>query len=258
MLGPLDLLIPPTLLIGSILTLPFTLVSTAARGQLQTLTNWPKLRHYWFHNLWFWFGPSTKFLFAGRVKPLLEHANGLVLDIGPASGIWMPELSEAVKQGKITKIYGVEPNVNFQGQLRAAAKRHGLADIYQPLQVYAQDLEKCGIKKGSVDTIITVHVLCSVGDHAGPLVKELYEYLRPGGQWLVYEHVASKHLPIQLWQRLINVIWPTLLDGCHICRDTMKTLLAAGPWEKVDVNMDSNEGYFESLPHLYGTLVKAG
>ena len=80
MLGPFDLLIPPALLVGSVLTLPFTLVSNDTRGQFHVLASWPKLRHY---NLWFWFGPSTKFLFAGRVRPLLEQVDGLVLDIGP-------------------------------------------------------------------------------------------------------------------------------------------------------------------------------
>ncbi|KAK5107548.1 hypothetical protein LTR62_001036 [Meristemomyces frigidus] len=257
MLGPFDLLIPPALLLGSLLTLPFTLASLALKGEISRLSSWPQLRHLWFQHLWFWFGPNTKILFAPRVRPLLAQAKGVVLDIGPASGIWMSELSEAVKQGKVSKIYGVEPNRLFHPQLLASAKRYGMADVYEPLDVYAQDLERCGVQKGSIDTIITVHVLCSVGAETTELVKQLHEYLKPGGQWLVYEHVASEHLPVRMWQYLLNLIWPTLLDGCHICRDTMQTLRQAVEWEKIELVRDIKEGYFESLPHVYGRLVKA-
>lgn len=145
-------------------------------------------------------------MFAPTVKPILEQASGVVLDIGPASGVWIPEFGLAAKAspGKITKIYGVEPNVLFHPQLRANAKENGLEGIYEPVGVYAQDLEATGIKKGTVDTIITVHVLCSVGPHADKIIKTLYEYLKPGGQWLVYEHVVSKNAPVKHWQGLYS------------------------------------------------------
>ena len=156
----------------------------------------------WFKHFWWWFGPASKPLFASTVVPLISQASGVVLDIGPASGVWIRELGLAVKNnpGKITKIYGVEPNVLFHDQLRANAKANGLEGIYEPVGQYAQDLEKSGIKKGSVDTVITVHVLCSVGSQADNIVKTLYEYLKPGGQWLVFEHVASRNAPVRLWQ----------------------------------------------------------
>lgn len=137
------------------------------------------------------------------MRPLLSQVSGVVLDIGPASGIWIKEFGDVVKKnpGQIKKIYGVEPNVLFHDDLRSKAKANGLADIYEPVAAYAGELESKGIvPKGSVDTIVTVHVLCSVGSHADNVVKELYEYLKPGGQWLVYEHVGSKNTPIKYWQ----------------------------------------------------------
>ena len=62
-----------------------------------------------------------------------------------------------------------------------------------------------GIQKGSVDTIVTVHVLCCVGSQAEKIIKTLYEYLKPGGQWLVYEHVVSKNIPVKYWQGMCDV-----------------------------------------------------
>lgn len=200
MFGPLSLLLPPLVLLTSLATLPFTVLILTVTGRSSSLLSWPKLRHAWFKHFWWWFGPGSKAVFAPSVKPLLLQARGFVLDIGPASGVWMPELAAAARNRKISKIYGVEPNEEFQGPLREAAKRAGLADVYEPVAAFAQDLEARGIEKGSVDTIVTVHVLCSVGPHAEELVKVLYDFLKPGGQWLVYEHVAAQNSPARMCQ----------------------------------------------------------
>ena len=192
MLGPLDLVVPPVVILTAIATLPYTIMNRVVTFNGKELRDWAKLKNAWFKHFWWWFGPATKPLFSSGVRPLLAQASGVVLDIGPASGIWMPEFGEAVKKspGRITKIYGIEPNVYFHTQLLQRAKQNGLEDIYEPIAAYAQDLESKGIRKGSIDTVVTVHVLCSVGPQASSIVKQLYEYLRPGGQWLVYEHVA--------------------------------------------------------------------
>ena len=201
MLGPLDLTLPPIVLLTSIATIPFTLLISPLTNP-SALTSYDEFKHAWFKHFWWWFGPASKPLFSSTVRPILAQAYGTVLDIGPASGVWISDFGEMVKQnpGKITKIYGVEPNINFHDQLKANAKAAGLEDIYEPVAAYAQDLEKSGIKKGNVDTIITVHVLCSVGSQQAEIIKSLYEYLKPGGQWLVYEHVVSSNAPVKMWQ----------------------------------------------------------
>lgn len=200
MLGPFSLLVPPLVLTTSLATLPFTILILTLTGRSSYLLSWHKLRHAWFKHFWWWFGPGSKAIFAPSVTPLLSQARGTVLEIGPASGIWMPELAAAARNGKISKIHGVEPNEEFHSTLREAAKRAGLADVYEPVAAYAQDLEARGIEKGSVDTIVTVHVLCSVGPRAEELVKVLYDFLKPGGQWLVYEHVAARNPTARMCQ----------------------------------------------------------
>ena len=213
MLGALDLIVPPTVLLTSVATLPFTLIVSFITHPAE-LTSWVKLKHGWFKHFWWWFGPASKPLFVGAVAPLLSEAHGVVLDIGPARGIWIRELGEVVKEspGKIQKIYGIEPNVLFHGQLQNNARVYGLEDIYEPVAAYAQDLERRGIKKESVDTIITVHVLCSVGMYQQDIIKTLYEYLKPGGQWLVFEHVASNNAPVKMWQGVYHAV---LDEGQH-------------------------------------------
>lgn len=198
MFGPFDLVLPPIVLLTSIVTLPFTLLTLPFTYS----TSESSFSHRWFKHFWWWFGPASKPIFASRVRPLLAEAKGVVLDIGPGSGVWMSDFGQIARESpnRIQKIYGVEPNLQFHKQLLDNAKKNGLECVYEPIAARADQLEGRGIKKGSVDTIITVHVLCSVGPHASELVKDLYECLKPGGQWLVFEHVASRHAPVKMWQ----------------------------------------------------------
>ncbi|OQO03537.1 hypothetical protein B0A48_10201 [Cryoendolithus antarcticus] len=258
MFGPLDLLVPPILLFCTVLTLPFTLLLLPVTGRAGDLASIAKIRNAWFKHLWAWFGPGSKPIFAPRVQPIVSQAKGVCIDVGPASGIWLKELGDVVRRGAITKIYGVEPNPNFQADLRKNAAKYGLEKVYQPIQAYVQDLEKFGVAKGSIDTIITVHVLCSVGDHSDQICKDLYDYLKPGGQWLVYEHVVARFAVTRAWQKLLNLSWPILLDQCELLRDTESVLRNAGEWAAVDLRPSPGDGWFQGLPHVEGKLIKAG
>ena len=92
----------------------------------------------------------------------------------------------------ISTLILLEPNRNFHGVLRMRAEKLGLAGRYEIIDGGIKDLERIGIQTGTIDTITTVHVLCSV-EAPQALVKELYAYLKPGGQWLVYEHIKIRN-----------------------------------------------------------------
>ena len=63
--------------------------------------------------------------------------------------------------------------------------RLSVGDIYEIIGCGADELQtKSDLQKESVDTIITVHCLCSVPTPE-IIIKELYPMLKPGGQWLV-------------------------------------------------------------------------
>lgn len=53
-----------------------------------------------------------------------------------------------------------------------------------------------------------------------------------------------------------NTVWSSLLDGCDLVRNTEKTLKDSVEWQTIDMDYDSKEGYFETLPHTIGRLVK--
>jgi len=251
--GPISLFLPLIVLLTSLATLPFTILTLALGNRLSDLASSRKIRHAWFAHFFSWFGPASKPLFAPAVSPLLAQAKGVVLDIGPGNGVWMHELAGAKA---VTKIYGVEPNNDFHGELKQAAKREGLADLYEPVTCSAQDLEVLGVAKGTVDTVVTVHVMCSVGKEAEEIASVLYALLKPGGQWLVYEHVASPKSPARLFQAAYSVVSGALCDGCNLTRNTEQIIRAAGEWESVSFGLDPRECYFECLPHVVGRLVK--
>jgi len=236
MLGPIDLMMPPLMLGMALATMPFTLITCLLTRQTSDLTSWSRFKRAWFKQVYTWFGPASKPLIAPIVEPLLNLAYGTVIEVGPAGGTWMSELAAAarVSSGRIKKIYGVEPNTLFHPELLKAAKSFGLSDIYEPVAAYAQDLEQKGIQKGSIDTIITVHVLCSVGPPTmqETIVKDLYDYLKPGGQWLVYEHVASRHAPIKIWQSMLYIELGFSCVGLISvpCRTEQHTLEPSAGW----------------------------
>ncbi len=47
-----------------------------------------------------------------------------------------------------------------------------------------------------------------------------------------------------------------MMGGCDLCRDTAKTLYAAGDWKEFDLAMPVDEPWWATTPHTYGILTK--
>lgn len=201
--GPLNLLRPVLLLSYSAWYIPQTIFNLVTSFNLQPLTNFSDFKDHWFATFWGWFGPRAAEYAAPKVTPLIQNnAHGVLLDIGPGSGQWLFLFARALNP-KITKIYGVEPNKGLHAELRANAVKAGLGDVYEIIGCGAEELgSKGGIQNETIDTIVTVQCLCSI---PGPqrVIRDLYPLLKPGGKWIVYEHVRTKFLSdfVGTWQR---------------------------------------------------------
>jgi len=91
----------------------------------------------------------------------------------------------------VNRIYGVEPNSALHERLREKVREAGLEEVYDVVGVGPQELGKVvGIERESVDTIVTLQSLCSV-ERREVLIEELYGYLKPGGTWIMSEHVRT-------------------------------------------------------------------
>ena len=112
-----------------------------------------------------------------------------MLELGPGVGSQLPRYDKS----KITKVYGVEPCLHLHGALREEIKSNGLADIYEIVSCGIHDVEglqKHGITRETIDTVLSVQVLCSVPD-PDQVMRQLYATMKRGGQLIIYEHVRS-------------------------------------------------------------------
>lgn len=191
--GPMNLLRPLMLLMFSAYYIIPTIIESILAFNFMPFRSWENFKDAWFARFWAFFGPRSRDGAAPAVMPLLQNAaRGVCLDIGPGTGQWLYLFAKANNKD-ITKIYGVEPNVGMHPKLRENAIKAGLGNIYEIVGCGAEELEaKGGIEKESIDTIITVQCLCSIPTPE-KIIKNLFPCLKPGGQWLVYEHVKTKY-----------------------------------------------------------------
>lgn len=138
------------------------------------------------------------------VPKLVSQASGIVLELGPGMGSQLPRYDVS----KLTKVYGVEPNAELHDALRAKIKACRLDDIYEIVPCGVEDvatLEKHSISLGSIDTVLSVQVQCSVPD-PDEILRQLYTLLKPGGQMVIYEHVESKDPVSRMVQSKFNLL----------------------------------------------------
>jgi len=264
------------LLIALIIALPPTLL-TLLRHPFSVFD----IRTIFFAHAWRILSPALDPGDAPHKRPLLAHAHGVVLEIGPGVG----DNIKYYERSSISRLVLVEPNGRMHAALRRRAAESGFHECDGTLQLLGcgggvgdeAALQRAGVGSGSIDTVVVVHVLCSVPRPA--LAAEMYRrLLRRGGSLLFYEHVRSTEPQAAAWQAwLTRWVWRAAFDGCELDRPT-------GAWIKngpafVDVGteardhqedesgerrwtewrMEAPEGQarFACTPHVWGWGVKA-
>lgn len=87
----------------------------------------------------------------------------------------------------------------------------------------AQDLE---FGADSFDTAVVTLGLCTIPDDR-QAVREVHRVLRPGGRFLLMEHVRSPMLPVRAVQRLLDPI-AVRFEADHLLREPLEHLRAEG------------------------------
>ena len=189
-------------------------------------------------------GPERAGLGHAR-EGLLASASGRVLEIGAGTGA---NLAHLPRTG-IVSLTLVEPAAPMRARLsrRVDALRDRLPDDTRVIDGSAASLP---VADGTVDTLVSTLVLCSVPD-VDAAVRELRRVLTPDGHLLLLEHVAGTGTTRRL-QGLIDPGWRVVARGCRLVRDT-RAALERGGFDVSDVVDWRMPGGGVTGPALLGT-----
>ncbi len=116
-----------------------------------------------------------------------------------------------------------EPDPYMAKRLRAKLERHPRR---AERDAVVESLDS--IVDASQDFAVVTLVLCTVPDPFATLA-EVRRMLVPGGRLLFLEHVAAHDRPERLaWQRRLEPVWKRVAGGCHLTRETARTIEDAG------------------------------
>lgn len=140
---------------------------------------------------------------------LLPLAQGTVLEVGVGPGVNFSYYDP----GKVSKVYALEPNPGM-------VERAGNQSRQTELDVEFLDLpgERIPLPDASVDTVVSTFTLCTIPGVADA-IRGIARVLRPGGQFLFFEHGLSPDIRVQRWQRRTEPLFQWAFEGCHVTRD---------------------------------------
>lgn len=114
---------------------------------------------------------------------------------------------------RVTKYVALEPNILMHPHIKETATQAGFSEESQTLLILscgAEDWKSVVSALGGhhrVDTLVSILTLCSVPqpEHTISMLADIV--LKPGGQFLFIEHVASRRRDVRFWQWFWTPIW---------------------------------------------------
>lgn len=158
-------------------------------------------------------GFFERLLFEGGREWVCSRARGETLEL-------------AVGTGRNLAFY--PPGVTLTGielsprMLDVARERAGALGLDPDLRV--GDAQALDFPDDSFDTVTCTISLCSIPDDRAA-VAEVRRVLRPGGRFLLMEHVRSSALPVRAVQRAIDPL-TVRFEGDHVTREPLEHLTA--------------------------------
>ncbi|KOT79241.1 methyltransferase type 11 [Streptomyces rimosus subsp. pseudoverticillatus] len=155
---------------------------------------------------------------AGLRREMLAGLSGRVIEIGAGTGANFAHYPRSVAE-----VVAIEPERTLRRRALTEAARAGI-----PVDVVPATAEALPVKSEAFDAAVVSLVLCSVRDVQRSL-SELRRVLRPGGELRYLEHGRSRRRgPAAVQQALDRTVWPLLMGNCHLARDPLNEIRAAG------------------------------
>jgi len=142
-------------------------------------------------------------------QQLLPLARGTVLEVGVGPGVNFSYYDP----GKVSKVYALEPNAGMVA--RANNQQHRTELNVEFLELPG---ERIPLPDASVDTVVSTFTLCTIPGIADA-IRGIARVLRPGGQFLFFEHGLSPDVRVRRWQERTEPLFQWAFAGCHVTRD---------------------------------------
>ena len=108
---------------------------------------------------------------------------------------------------------------------KLAEKRVAASPV--PVEHVGLDGQELPLEDDSCDAALCTFTLCTVPD-PGQALAEVRRVLRPGGRFHFLEHGLSPDPGVARWQHRIDPIQRRFAGGCHLSRDAIALVEAAG------------------------------
>jgi ubiquinone/menaquinone biosynthesis C-methylase UbiE len=154
-----------------------------------------------------------RLLFAGGREWVCSQAAGDVLEIGIGTGRNLPHYRADVS------LIGIELSPAMLEIARARAR-----ELRREVDLRVGDAQALEFPDESFDAVVCTLSLCTIPDDRAA-VAEVRRVLRPGGRFLLLEHVRSPVLPVRLGQRLLDPL-AVRFEADHLLREPLEYLRA--------------------------------
>jgi SAM-dependent methyltransferase len=148
---------------------------------------------------------------------LLSRARGCTLEIGSGTGLNLPHYPD-----DLDELVLAEPDPAMRSCLEKRLSRGG-----RRARLVDAPAERLPFADGSVDTVVSTFVLCTV-DAPDLALLEIARVLRHDGQLLFIEHVRSGSPALARWQDRLAGPWRRFAVGCRCNRATAELIVTCG------------------------------
>ena len=145
---------------------------------------------------------------------IMPEAAGRVLELGAGTGVNL----DFYDYSRITDLTLSDMRTGVLLSRRAAKRQ---------AKVIAADVEDLPFADSVFDTVVFTLLFCSVENPEKGLA-EIRRVLHPEGRILFLEHVLGCTSGIRGVQHLLTPLWRLVSGNCHLNRDTLRVIEAAG------------------------------
>jgi len=156
-----------------------------------------------------------RILFGDGRRWVCSQAEGDVLELAVGTARNLPFYPDDAR------LTGVE----LSPEMLAIARRRA-EDLGRDLDLRLGDVQALEFPDERFDTVVCTLGLCTIPDDR-KAAAEAHRVLRPGGRFLLMEHVRSPSLPVRAVERLLDPL-SVRFQGDHLVRDPLDYLATTG------------------------------